>query len=100
MVGTIWFTIVRAILNILHYVWVFLNVAFVESMEKISANVQKLWEALLGVALSAHMIILQRVSNLVVLSKYIWTPIYLGIAMEHQQLALVLKAIHGLSEWQ
>jgi hypothetical protein len=62
---------VRAILNILHYVWVFLNVAFVESMEKISANVQKLWEALLGVALSAHMIILQRVSNLVVLSKYI-----------------------------
>ncbi|CAM6068321.1 unnamed protein product [Sphagnum tenellum] len=74
--------------------WVFVNVGFAEGMEEVSADVQKLWEALLGAALSAHMKVLRRASIPVALSKCVST--YLGFAMEHQQSAPVLRAVCDL----
>ncbi|KAH9571646.1 hypothetical protein CY35_02G105300 [Sphagnum magellanicum] len=65
-----------------------------EGMEEVSADVQKLWEALLGAALSAHMKVLRRASIPVALSKCVST--YLGFAMEHQQSAPVLRAVCDL----
>lgn len=74
--------------------WVFVNVGFAEGMEEVSVDVQKLWEALLGAALSAHMKVLRRASIPVALSKCVST--YLGFAMEHQQSAPVLRAVCDL----
>jgi U3 small nucleolar RNA-associated protein 20 len=65
-----------------------------EGMEEVSVDVQKLWEALLGAALSAHMKVLRRASIPVALSKCVST--YLGFAMEHQQSAPVLRAVCDL----